>query len=270
MIVRQQDMLSRTLNRIAPIAVCTNNHELGDPRRLRQAQSSGERVIFESKPWSQPSPGTASKIGAPCDRRIAIASESGPEGGGVELMSPRDEVQARATVACDRRLEQLIDRLPRPFRSTIRWLRRPSSFWARMPASVLLTCGGLFGFLPVLGFWMLPIGLALLADDVPALRSLRSRILDWIERRHPRWLMVCRDGHTGYSTGGRHPPDVQWPADQRRQRRHLAGRRSQRRAWLNRIILLNMHRLMRRLSSDTASRRQTKLSTGRIPLGREG
>jgi hypothetical protein len=58
-----------------------------------------------------------------------------------------------------------------------------------MPAGVLLICGGLLGFLPVLGFWMLPVGAALFADDVPALRSLRSRILDWIERRHPRWLI---------------------------------------------------------------------------------
>jgi hypothetical protein len=53
---------------------------------------------------------------------------------------------------------------------------------------VLLTFGGLLGFLPIMGFWMLPLSLALLADDVPPLRSLRSRILDWIERRHPDWL----------------------------------------------------------------------------------
>jgi hypothetical protein len=32
--------------------------------------------------------------------------------------------------------------------------------------------------------------LALLADDVQPLRSLRSRILDWIERRHPNWLAL--------------------------------------------------------------------------------
>src|SRR5215467_15648034 len=29
--------------------------------------------------------------------------------------------------------------------------------------------GGVFGFLPVLGFWMFPLGLVLLADDVPPL-----------------------------------------------------------------------------------------------------
>ena len=32
---------------------------------------------------------------------------------------------------------------------------------------VLLICGGLFSFLPILGLWMLPLGLGLLADDVP-------------------------------------------------------------------------------------------------------
>ncbi|HUZ31637.1 MAG TPA: hypothetical protein VMV19_05970 [Xanthobacteraceae bacterium] len=99
-----------------------------------------------------------------------------------------DERSPHATGTSDRRLERLIDRLPRRFRSTVRWLRRPSSVWIRMPAGVLLICGGLLGFLPVLGFWMLPLGLLLLADDVQPLRSLRSRILNWIERRHPRWL----------------------------------------------------------------------------------
>jgi hypothetical protein len=35
---------------------------------------------------------------------------------------------------------------------------------------------------------MLPVGLALLADDVPPLRSLRRRTLDWIESHRPHWL----------------------------------------------------------------------------------
>jgi predicted DNA-binding transcriptional regulator AlpA len=35
---------------------------------------------------------------------------------------------------------------------------------------------------------MLPLGLILLADDFPPLRSMGSRILDWIERRYPQWL----------------------------------------------------------------------------------
>jgi hypothetical protein len=98
------------------------------------------------------------------------------------------ELQARALSADERRLEQLIDRLPSGFRSTVRSLRRPSGRWLRIPAGVLLMFGGVLGFLPIVGFWMLPIGLALLADDVRPLRALRSRILDWVERHHPNWL----------------------------------------------------------------------------------
>ena len=51
---------------------------------------------------------------------------------------------------------------------------------------LLLAFGGILGFLPIFGFWMLPIGLALLAEDIPPLRSGRSRILDWIEHRRPK------------------------------------------------------------------------------------
>jgi hypothetical protein len=100
-------------------------------------------------------------------------------------------VGSHAENFCDWRLERLLDRLPRRFRSTIRWLRQPSPVWIswiRMSAGGLLVCGGFLGFLPLLGFWMLLVGLALLADDVSLLRSVRSRSLDWIEHHHPRWL----------------------------------------------------------------------------------
>jgi hypothetical protein len=85
----------------------------------------------------------------------------------------------------DPRLVQLIARLPRRLRIAIHWLRRPSSRWARLPAGLLLICGGLLSILPILGLWMLPLGLALWADDVPALRRVRGRVLDWVERRWP-------------------------------------------------------------------------------------
>ena len=89
----------------------------------------------------------------------------------------------------DPRVDQLIGRLPPRLNAVVRWLRRPASAWMRRAAAMLLICGGLLGFLPILGFWMLPIGLLLLAEDVPLLKSARTRILDWIERRHPNWLV---------------------------------------------------------------------------------
>jgi hypothetical protein len=93
----------------------------------------------------------------------------------------------------DHRLERLIDRLPASFAATVRFLRQPSGRWLRIPAGLLLILGGLFSFLPILGIWMLPVGLLLLAEDLPALRSWRSRILDWIGRHRPEWLESRHD-----------------------------------------------------------------------------
>lgn len=47
----------------------------------------------------------------------------------------------------------------------------------RLLLGVLLICGGLLGFLPILGFWMIPLGLGVAAlDVVPMWRALRRRI----------------------------------------------------------------------------------------------
>jgi hypothetical protein len=35
---------------------------------------------------------------------------------------------------------------------------------------------------------MLPLGLMLLAEDVPPLRRARDQVLAWIERRRPKWF----------------------------------------------------------------------------------
>ena len=53
----------------------------------------------------------------------------------------------------------------------IHWLRRPSSFAVRLIIAILLILGGIFSFLPVVGLWMLPLGLLLIAQDVPLLQK---------------------------------------------------------------------------------------------------
>ncbi len=45
----------------------------------------------------------------------------------------------------------------------------------RVVAGVLLVIGGLLGFLPVLGFWMIPLGVGLLSVDFPWVRRLMRR-----------------------------------------------------------------------------------------------
>ena len=93
----------------------------------------------------------------------------------------------------DHRIEHLIERLPSLTQSAVRWMRQPSSRLVRIPAGVLLCVGGVFGMLPVLGFWMVPAGLVLLAEDVPLLTRATSRILDWVELWRPSWFASLRD-----------------------------------------------------------------------------
>ena len=86
------------------------------------------------------------------------------------------------------RLERLLRRLPTRGEQAMRWLLQPGRTWLRAILGCLLIAGGVLSFLPVLGLWMLPLGLILLAEDVPALRRLTARMLEWIERRHPQWM----------------------------------------------------------------------------------
>ena len=92
----------------------------------------------------------------------------------------------------ERRLRRLLRRLPGRMQAITRWLRKPASRWARIPAGILLIIGGCLAILPIFGLWMFPLGLVLLADDIPPLRRLRDRALDWLERRRPNWF--CRGG----------------------------------------------------------------------------
>ena len=54
----------------------------------------------------------------------------------------------------------------------------------------LVVVGGLFGFLPVLGYWMVPVGLVILATDVPPIRRFNRRtavaIVGWWKGRKGR------------------------------------------------------------------------------------
>jgi hypothetical protein len=109
------------------------------------------------------------------------------------LFRPRAMVPSHDIAHADheRRLRRLLRRLPGRMQAIARWLRKPASRWARLPAGVLLIIGGCLSILPIFGLWMLPLGLMLLADDIPPLRRLRNRALDWLERRRPHWFSAA-------------------------------------------------------------------------------
>jgi hypothetical protein len=94
------------------------------------------------------------------------------------------------------RLDRQFDRIGRMLPASagfLRWVRKPQARIIRIPLALVLIAGGLFSFLPILGLWMLPLGLLLLALDVPPLRRpvgdglvLLRRWIDKMRRRAAR------------------------------------------------------------------------------------
>jgi hypothetical protein len=85
----------------------------------------------------------------------------------------------------DRHFAWFEKKLPPGPAKFVRWVRKPSSVYVRAPLALLLVVGGFLSFLPVLGLWMLPLGLLLFAQDVPPLQKPLAQVLGWIERK---WL----------------------------------------------------------------------------------
>ena len=83
-------------------------------------------------------------------------------------------------------LDDQFDRLeavcPDYLAKPIHFLREPKLRWLRFAAGVLLIAGSFFWFLPILGLEMFPIGLMLIAIDVPFLRGPVARMMSWIEQ----------------------------------------------------------------------------------------
>jgi len=80
----------------------------------------------------------------------------------------------------DHACERLEEHLPGPFRRAFHWSRGPSAKGFRIPVGVLCMLGGLLWFLPILGAWMIPVGLLLLAQDIRPMRRPVARAILWM------------------------------------------------------------------------------------------
>jgi hypothetical protein len=111
-------------------------------------------------------------------------------------ISPREEIllSQHYKMEIDRHLSWFEGKLPPRSARFVGWLRKPSSRYVRIPLAVLLIAGGIFSFLPVLGVWMLPLGLLLFAQDVPILQKPLAQMLGWVERK---WIerQRAKDAH---------------------------------------------------------------------------
>ena len=61
------------------------------------------------------------------------------------------------------------------------WNTRQSPF-LRIPVGALLCLGGLLSILPILGLWMLPLGLLVLSEDIPWLKDKREHFEAWLRK----------------------------------------------------------------------------------------
>jgi hypothetical protein len=77
----------------------------------------------------------------------------------------------------DHELDRLQARLPDRISRLVGTVRSPAAKPYRIPAGIVLTVGGVVGFLPIVGFWMVPLGLAVIAQDVPVMRPPLARLL---------------------------------------------------------------------------------------------
>ena len=63
----------------------------------------------------------------------------------------------------------------------LRWGETRLPFGFRSVVGVLFMAGGVLGFLPILGFWMFPLGVALIALDIP-----------WTRHRIQAWMVTLK------------------------------------------------------------------------------
>ena len=100
----------------------------------------------------------------------------------------------------DKRLERQWNRLnrglPHPLVRGLVWLRERRARRVRIPVGILLVVAGLLGFLPIFGFWMVPLGLLLLAQDIPFLKRPAGRLLVWFNRTWQIWKRWWRGMRT--------------------------------------------------------------------------
>ncbi len=65
-------------------------------------------------------------------------------------------------------------------------IRMPQSRWLRVLIGVVLVVLGCLGFLPILGFWMIPLGVLVLSYEFASVRRFRRRGAVWWGRRRKR------------------------------------------------------------------------------------
>lgn len=104
---------------------------------------------------------------------------------------------SKARARLNRQFDRLERRTPDIASRLLARVRRPEARWIRIPLGILLVLGGIFSFLPVLGIWMLPLGLLLLALDLVFLQGPVNLAIVRGTRKWSTWSRARRDKRAG-------------------------------------------------------------------------
>jgi hypothetical protein len=106
---------------------------------------------------------------------------------GADIIWTWTPVRSSAALATRDMMNDARHSAPRPAPSVTAFGRRinlPQSRALRIVIGVALIIFGIFGFLPVLGFWMIPLGLFVLSYDFARVRRWRRRLAVKYGRRN--------------------------------------------------------------------------------------
>ena len=91
--------------------------------------------------------------------------------------------KAAARAELERYFDRIEQHLPKWLARFLHWLRQPSMLIVRIFVCLLLIVGSFLAFLPIFGMWMLPLGLIIIAQDMPFLQPPLVRAFRWVERK---------------------------------------------------------------------------------------
>lgn len=98
--------------------------------------------------------------------------------------------KARDEARLNQAYDELQELAPDSVARAIRWLRDPKARPVRVVLGLVLIVLSFLGpVLPVVGIEMLPLGLLLLAQDIPPLRGPVASMTLWLERK---WVQLRR------------------------------------------------------------------------------
>jgi hypothetical protein len=80
-------------------------------------------------------------------------------------------------------MDRLQNHIPSLVGHNLNRLREKRAIWVRVFTGVALIVAWGFVPFPLVGIWMLPVGLALLAHDIPTMRAPIARVLHFTNRK---------------------------------------------------------------------------------------